>query len=177
LVGRLQHAARILPASRGFFTPLYNALKGLPDSVGLGKNSEVRHALLDVANVIKDLAVRPTHVTELVQQGLDYAGYCDASAFGAGGVWFGSGTALLASVWRIQWPQDITSDVVSYANPNGRLTNSDLEMAAVVLQQAVLEARLGSAIAGTQAAIGSDNTPAVAWTTRMASRSASPISF
>ena len=112
-----------------------------------------------MANVIKDLAVRPTHVTELVQQGLDYAGYCDASAFGAGGVWFGSGTALPRSVWRIQLPQDITSDVVSYANPNGRLTNSDLEMAAVVLQQAVLEARLGSAIAGTQAAIGSDNPP------------------
>ena len=112
-----------------------------------------------MANVIKDLAVRPTHVTEVVQQGLDYAGYCDASAFGAGGVWFGSGTALSRSVWRIQLPQDITSDVVSYANPNGRLTNSDLEMAAVVLQQAVLEARLGSAIAGTQAAIGSDNPP------------------
>ena len=40
LVGRLQHAARILPAARGFLTPLYNALKGLPDSVGLGKRAK-----------------------------------------------------------------------------------------------------------------------------------------
>ena len=41
----------------------------------------------------------------------------------------------------------------------------------------MLEARLGTSIAGTQAAIGSDNTPTVAWSTRMASRSGSPISF
>jgi hypothetical protein len=40
-----------------------------------------------------------------------------------------------------------------------------------------MEARLGTTIAGTQAAIGSGNTPTVAWFTRMASRSGSPISF
>jgi hypothetical protein len=28
LAGRLQHAARILPAARAFFTPINNALKG-----------------------------------------------------------------------------------------------------------------------------------------------------
>jgi len=177
IVGRLQHAARIQPAARGFFTPLYNALKGLPTSISLGRHGEVRHALLDVANVIQNLASRPTHVNELVQQLLNYAGYCDASAFGAGGVWFGANLALPPSVWQVQWPSDITNDVVSDANPNGRLTNSDLELAAVVLQEAILEARLGPSIAGTQAAIGSDNTPTVAWSTRMASRSGSPISF
>ena len=177
IVGRLQHAARILPAARGFFTPLYNALKGLPASIGLGRHGEIRHALLDVANVIQNLASRPTHVNELVQQLLNYAGYCDASAFGASGVWFGANMASAPSVWRVQWPSDITNDVVSDANPNGRLTNSDLELAAVVLQEAVLEACLGPSIAGTQAAIGSDNTPTVAWSTRMASRSGSPIPF
>jgi hypothetical protein len=156
---------------------LYNALKGLPTSISLGRHGEVRHALLDVANVIQNLASRPTHVNELVQQLLNYAGYCDASAFGAGGVWFGANLALPPSVWQVQWPSDITNDVVSDANPNGRLTNSDLELAAVVLQEAILEARLGPSIAGTQAAIGSDNTPTVAWSTRMASRSGSPISF
>jgi hypothetical protein len=107
-----------------------------------------------------------------VQPLLNYAGYCDASAFGASGVWFGANImALPPSVWRIQWPSDITNDVmISDANPKGRLTNSsNLELAAVVLQEAVLEARLGTFIAGTQAAIGgSDNTPTVAWSTRMA---------
>ena len=82
---------------------------------------------------------------------------------------------LPTNIWRVQWPSDITNNVVSDANPKG--TNSDLELAAVVLQEAVLEARLGPSIAGTQAAIGSDNTQTVAWSTRMASRSGSPISF
>jgi hypothetical protein len=69
-----------------------------------------------------------------------------------------------------------SNDVVSDANP-GRFTNSDLELVAVVLKEAALEARLGSSIAGTQAAIRSDNTPMVAWSTRMASCSGPPISF
>jgi hypothetical protein len=178
IVGRLQHAARILPAARSFFTPLYNALKGTPDSIGLGRQGEVRHALLDVAAVIRDLSRRPTHITELTQQPLHYIGYCDASAFGAGGVWFGAKNPLSPIVWRVQWPRDITRKVVSFDNPSGTITNSDLEMAGVLLQETVLEAHLGpEAMRGIQTAIGSDNSPAVAWTTRMASRSASPISF
>jgi hypothetical protein len=178
IAGRLQHAARILPAAKAFFTPLNNALKGTPAFIGMGRHGEVRHALLDFAAVVRDLASRPTHVKELVQQPLDYVGYCDASAFGAGGVWFGANTTLRPIVWRIQWPQDITNAVVSTSNPTGHLTNSDLEMAGVLLQEAVLEAALGPIrMQNAQTAIGCDNSPAVAWTRRMATRSASPISF
>jgi hypothetical protein len=72
----------------------------------------------------------------------------------------------------------VTDAVVSDSNPDGRLTNSDLEMAGVLLQEAVLEATIGpSAMIATQTAIGCDNLPAVAWTSRMASRSASPVSY
>ena len=177
IVGRLQHAARILPAARAFFTPLYNALRGLPVHVGLSSNGEIRLALLDVAVVIRNLANRPTHVSELTQKDLHYTGYCDASAFGAGGVWIGAGNKLPPIVWRIQWPQDVTADVVSYDNPGGRLTNSDLEMAGVLLQEAVLEARLGTKLSQIQMAIGCDNSLAVYWMDRMATRSTSPISF
>jgi hypothetical protein len=177
LVGRLQHAARILPVAKAFFTPLYNALRGLPSHIGLGSKSEVRQALIDVAVVIRDLARRPTHVSELTQHDLHYTGYCDASAFGAGGVWFGADRELTPLVWRVQWPQDITDAVVSFKNPNGKLTNSDLEMAGVVLREAVLEAHLGTNLAHVQMAIGCDNSPAVAWTTRMATRSSSPIAY
>jgi hypothetical protein len=94
IAGRLQHAARILPAAKAFFTPLNNALKGAPAFVGLPRNGEIRNALLDFASVIRDLASRPTHVNKLVQKSLDYTGYCDASAFGAGGVWFGAAQRL-----------------------------------------------------------------------------------
>ena len=80
-------------------------------------------------------------------------------------------------IWRVQWPKDITNSVISESNPKGTITNSDLEMAGVVLQEAVLGAHLGPAMRGAQVAIGCDNSPAVAWTTRMASRSTSPIAF
>jgi hypothetical protein len=178
IAGRLQHAARILPAARAFFTPLNNALKGAPTFIGLPRNGAVRNALLDFAAVIRDLASRPTHVNELVQKTLDYTGYCDASAFGAGGVWFGAERHLDPIVWRAQWPKDITAAVVSTTNPDGALTNSDLEMAGVLLQEAVLEAAIGpQQMKHAQTAIGCDNSPAVAWTTRMATRSSSPVSF
>jgi hypothetical protein len=177
IAGRLQHAARILPAARAFFTPINFALRGLPAFIGLSRHGEVRHALIDIAAVIRELASRPTHVSELVQGHLCHIGYCDASAFGAGGVWFGGTKAMHPIVWRVQWPSDIASNVVSDKNPKGSITNSDLEMAGVLLQEAVLEAHLGKTLRGAQIAIGCDNSPAVAWTTRMASRSTSPISF
>jgi hypothetical protein len=145
--------------------------------VGLSRTGEVRHALIDIAAVIRDLSRRPTHVSELVQGSLVHTGYCDASAFGAGGVWFGGETDMEPIVWRIEWPPDLTKAVVSDQNPSGTLTNSDLEMAGVLLHEAVIEAHLGPAMQGPQIAIGCDNSPAVAWTTRMASRSASSIAF
>jgi hypothetical protein len=81
-------------------------------------------------------------------------------------------------VWRVQLPKDVTNAVVSTTNPTGHLTNSDLEMAGMLLQEAVLEAVLGPALMiNVQAAMGCDNSLAVAWTTRMATHSASPISF
>ncbi len=178
IAGRLQHAARILPAAKAFFTPLNNALKGAPAFIGLPRNGEIRNALLDFASVIRDLASRPTHVNELVQKNLDYTGYCDASAFGAGGVWFGAAQHLRPIVWRVEWPKDVTKAVISTTNPTGTLTNSDLEMAGVLLHEAVLEAALGpNRMRHVQTAIGCDNSPAVAWTKRMATRSASPVSF
>jgi hypothetical protein len=85
LVGRLQHAARILPAAKAFFTPMNEALRGLPSFVGLSRHGEVRQALLDTGTMVQELARRPTHVSELVAHDFDFVGFCDASAFGAGG--------------------------------------------------------------------------------------------
>ncbi len=48
---------------------------------------------MDLRQLITTLAARPTHVNEILPAPVpDYIGYCDASAFGAGGVWF-SGSA------------------------------------------------------------------------------------
>ena len=42
LVGKLRHASIILPAAKGFFTPVNTAMRGSPKIVGLGAASELR---------------------------------------------------------------------------------------------------------------------------------------
>jgi hypothetical protein len=51
---------------------------------------------------------------------------------------------------------------------HGRVTDSDLEIAGMLLQEMVLEDKLGpEAMLGIQTAAGLDNSPAIARTTRM----------
>ena len=172
IIGRLRHVATILPSARSLFTPANRALRGSPAFVGLSATGEVRATLLDLKQLVVSLAARPTHVNEILPaQHPDYIGYCDASAFGAGGVWFSGRCPLPETVWRLQWPWDITAAVISESNPTGTLTNSDLEMAAVVLQLNVLES-LVPTMYHKSAHVHSDNTPSVAWWTKMATKTA-----
>jgi hypothetical protein len=172
IVGKLRHVALIMPGTRGIFSPLNKALKGDPAVIGLGTKSEVRHALLDLASLVADLASRPTKIKELIP-GLDaYRGYCDACAAGTGGVWFSGEEELEPIVWRVRFPPDIEREVVSEQNPTGRLTNSDLELAAVLYQSMIL--RQVVPMQHRRAGVFSDNTPTVAWTKRMADKSQSP---
>jgi hypothetical protein len=45
---------------------------------------------------------------KMVAHDFDYVGLCDCSAFGAGSVWFSGLTALPPTVWRVEFPADIT---------------------------------------------------------------------
>ena len=168
----MRHVTTILPAARGLFTPLNRALRGDPSLVPLSAKGEVRAALLDLRQLVLKLVDRPTHVKEILTPAApDYIGYCDASVFGAGAVWFSGACPLPETVWRLQWPRDITAAVVSESNPTGTLTNSDLEMAAVVLHLNTLEC-LAPTLRHKHVFVHSDNTPSVAWLTKMATKSA-----
>ena len=173
LVGQLRHASVILPAARGFFTPINTAMKGNPPVIGLGKSSEVRAALADIVSVLQLLSTRPTHVRELVIRMPHYVGYHDAAAEGSGGVWFSLVHDMPPCVWRLPFPADIATDVVSLDRPHGNLTNSDLELAAEVLAIGIL---LAKAPHTKWEPIGTlcDNTPTVSWIDKMASKSVSP---
>ena len=163
----MRHVATILPSARALFTPINRALRGTPQTISLSASGEVRAALLDLRQMVTTLAARPTHVKEILPAlDPDYIGYCDASAYGAGGVWFSGQCPLPETVWQLQWPRDITAAVISESNPTGTLTNSDLEMAAVVLQLNVLEP-LVPLLHHKLMQIHSNNTPSVAWLTKM----------
>ena len=75
-------------------------------------------------------------------------------------MWLDAARAGQNLVWRLPWSPDIVSNLVSSTNPQGTITNSDLELAALVLQEATLLKKVPKA---SMAALrsGSDNTPTV----------------
>ena len=78
-------------------------------------------------------ASRPMHLAEGVRQELTHLGFCDASGLGAGGVWLDLARKSHTLVWRIPWPPEIVTSLVSSTNPEAKITNSDIELAAPVL--------------------------------------------
>ncbi len=172
LVGKLPHALIILPAAKGFFSPLNDAMRGSSTLIGLGTDSEVWAALENLISLMHLLSSRPTHVHELVPVMPHHVGYHDAAAEGAGGVWFSLSDNTPAVVWREEFSADIAREVVSVNTPNSRLTNSDLELAAEVLAVGItLEQRTSK---HTPLGTLCDNTPTVSWVDKMASKSKSP---
>jgi hypothetical protein len=84
------------------------------------------------------LSSRPTHIRELVTNMPHHAGYHDAAAEAAGGVWFSLCDDTPPVEWREVFPEDIAWEVVLVDTPHGRLTNSDLELAAEVFAIGVI---------------------------------------
>jgi hypothetical protein len=100
----------------------------------------------------------------------NFIGVVDASSHGVGGVIIGELSECLPTVFRLQWPPDITANVKSEANPKGTITNSDLELAGLVLLWLMMEHVCGP-LTEKRIALFSDNSPTVSWVERMACRS------
>lgn len=165
IIGKLRFASLCLPAGRALMTPLNYALRGDPNFVGCGKNSEVRESLGDWLQLLLDLARRPTSVHEIVAKAVDYYGYSDACKTGAAGVWLPLDSELEPFVWRVKWPADIVRRLGIYDG----ISISDAEGAGVLLQQMALEFVVQD-LRHKKAIAFCDNTPAVSWVTRMASK-------
>jgi hypothetical protein len=135
--------------------------------VAIKKNPQLCTALADFGTLIKVMARRPTHCKELVIDSPGYIGYCDASKLGAGGVWLLGTLYLSPVVWRLEWPEDIHNNVVSFSNPRGTITNSDLEMAGMLAHYLELEHLV--ALKHVHVAAWCDNTPTVSWTNKLSS--------
>jgi hypothetical protein len=134
IIGKLWPVARIMPSTKGMFSPINKALKNEPACIGLGKDSEV----LNLAVLVSDLSTQAAQVKVLVPGVDHYVGYCDACATGAGGIWMSGNPSLRPIVRRINFPHNILSQVVSNRNPRGCLANLDLELAVVLLQYMIL---------------------------------------
>ena len=167
LIGKLRSMHLAVPGAIGHFYHIQMALtKANRRTAYLSKgfHQDVAHWRL----LCSRMTQRPTYLAEIVQRLPTDLGYTDASGIGGGGVWLNPNKDGTHHVWRLQWPDDIKSDLVSVANPKGRITNSDLELAALVLHEATFPAVCESSEWRAPLS-GSDNTPTVSWTFKEAS--------
>jgi hypothetical protein len=171
-----------LPGSRGLFSLLQEALRH-QHAGRICLSRGVHDTLDDIRLLADDLPNRPTRLHEIVPQpDLELLGAQDASGKGMGGIWFPALTELLERpaidsaaksstnngagpiLWRAKFDADITRDLVSYENPRGTITTSDLELASAIVQHDVVAHQLD--IRERTIASGSHSTPTVAWQTK-----------
>ena len=127
------------------------------------------HCEIANRNTLEDkTSDQPTHLAEIVRREPTHLGFCDASRLGAGVVWLDTSHLGQDLVWRHSWPADIIADLISSVNGEGTITNSNLELAALVLHEETLLAAVPEArLAAPHSVL--DNNPTVSWSTKEAS--------
>ena len=104
-----------------------------PPVIYLHRNEKLRLAVSDCRTLLRISTLAPTKCTELVQGWPDFVGVKGASRHGVGGVLIGEGKECVSTVFRFEWPDDIKAKLNVERNRDGKLTNSDLEMAGLLL--------------------------------------------
>jgi hypothetical protein len=145
-----------LPGARGLFSLLQEAFRHKKHH-RIRLSQGVHDALADSCWLQADLTSCPTRLYELVPVKPTLMGSHDASSFGAGGVWLPTKPTAVACqtlttrltslpsgepqvmssiqdvpapvVWRARFPPDVVKSLVSFKNPHGTVTDSDLELA------------------------------------------------
>ena len=171
VTAKIRHAFLSVPAGKGLLSP-FNRLMSMqppPPVVYFHRNTSLRNAVSECRALLLESTKSPTKCRELVSAWPDYVGVKDASRHGVGGVIVGERLGCPPTVFRLQWPEDIQNDMKTKDNPNGTITNSDLEMAGLVLLFLVMEDVCGD-LREKHVALFSDNSPTVSWVRRMASR-------
>ena len=142
------------------FGPINQLMARKPRTLIWDRCPAVCEALHNWKQLIREASEEPTHVNKLVPGDPDYKGTLDASGEGAGGIWVSGAKQMAPIVWRVPWPPEIRTWLVTFENPTGDITNSDLEMAAEVLSWLVLEAVMSNR--HTHVRVCSDNSATVA---------------
>jgi hypothetical protein len=81
----------------------------------------------------------PTQCCELTCGWSDYIGIVDTSSYGIGEVVFGELSACTPMVFRWQWPEEIRANIKTLQNQMGTISNSDLEMAGLLMLWLAIE--------------------------------------
>ena len=169
--GQVQHVSVAVPCLKGLMTPLNRVLSQAPRHVGLSRGKPLRNTLGTMATLLADAQTHPSHITEIVPPDIPhFYGSVDAAAVGVGGVWLPCTHWIHPTVWRADWPPDITRAV-----REGRLTMVDCEYAGYFIQECMLEDVSDIPTAGISSFVWTDNSPTSHIVQRQATRATSPM--
>ena len=169
VTAKIRHAFTCIPQGVALLSPCNRILKVEPRYVYLHRNEQLLRSIKGCRTLLRESFKEPTRCRELTSRWPDLVGIVDASSHGVGGVIFGEKSECVPTVFRWKWPIEITQDVKSQDNPEGRITNSDLEMAGMVMAWIVVEGVGGDLKEKTIALFG-DNTPSISWISNLASK-------
>lgn len=172
---KIRHAFLSIPAGKGLLSPFYRILSAQPKAVFLQRNKALQQALVETRTFLRDSIAHPTPCRSLVTGWPEFVGICDASKHGVGGIIVGELGAAPPTVFRLEWPEEVKQALVSESNPEGTISNSDLECAGLVLVWLLLEATIED-LQAARVALYSDNSPSVSWIQRLAARR-SPVAM
>ncbi len=177
LLGELRHMAMAVRGASYLFSILQHVLVDQPNASRVRLNPLVHAALADWCHLAATLATNPVPITTLVPRAPSYVGAVDASQQGLVGFWISSrfGHHPQPTAFRHPFPPNIQAQLVSHSNPMGHITNSDLELSALVAGAATL-----ANTAPTHHALllcTSDNTPAVSWCGKGSTSTKNPSAF
>jgi hypothetical protein len=180
LLGELRSMVLAIPGGKGLFSQLQLALKRT-DKHRVRLHQEARDQIEDFWELAQDLTTRPTRLAEIVPGAPSYVGACDAAKPGLGGVWLPPEVPSPSTpdhpplVWRWSLPKPFQDQMVSDRNRSGNLTNSDIELAGTLAQQAILTDNFDCR--ERNIAIYCDNTPAVSWRRKGSVTTPGPASY
>jgi hypothetical protein len=158
-----------IPAGRGLLSPCNRLLKTRPQFVYLSTNATLYEAIENMRALLRESTMAPTRCRELTMAWPDYVGVCNAFGHGVGGIIIEENSKCPPTVFRYQWPEEITVALQTQDNPKGTITNSGLELAGLLLLWLIME-KVCPDLKEKYVALFSNNTPIVSWVTRLASK-------
>ena len=89
-------------------------------------------------SLVTQKVARPTHLANIVRQDPTHLGFYNSSSIGTGGLWLDPSRSGLIIVWHHPLSPEIIAVLISDKNPEGMLTNFDLELSALILHEGTL---------------------------------------
>lgn len=131
----------MVPGGKGILAPFDRVLakEPPPEFFYLHRSKLYRNALIDTRTMLQHTVAEPTKCANLVQAHPDVIGVMDASKEAVGGIIIGENIALPPTVFRYKWPPFIVEAIISATNPDGTITNSDLECGGLLFLWIVIE--------------------------------------